>query len=42
MSSRKEGAQIADPAYRQRIAEAVAAGIVDYVLRGRPAVKATK
>ena len=42
MSSRKEGAQIADAAYRQKIAEAVAAGIVDYVLRGRPAVKAAK
>ena len=42
MSSRKEGAQIADPAYRQKIAEAVAAGIVDYVLRGRPVAKATK
>ena len=42
MSSRKEGAQIADPAYRQKIAEAVAAGIVDYVLRGRPAAKAAK
>ena len=42
MSSRKEGAQIADAAYRQKIAEAVAAGIVDYVLRGRPAAKAAK
>jgi N-acetylmuramoyl-L-alanine amidase len=42
MSSRREGAQIADAAYRQKIAEAVAAGIVDYVLRGRPAAKAAK
>ena len=42
MSSRKEGAQIADAAYRQKIAEAVAAGIVDYALRGRPAAKAAK
>jgi N-acetylmuramoyl-L-alanine amidase len=42
MSSRKEGAQIADAAYRQKIAEAVAAGIVDYVLRGRLAAKAAK
>jgi N-acetylmuramoyl-L-alanine amidase len=42
MSSRKEGALIADAAYRQKIAEAVAAGIVDYVLRGRPAAKAAK
>ena len=42
MSSRKEGALIADAAYRQKIAEAVAAGIVDYVVRARPAAKATK
>jgi len=42
MSSRKEGAQIAEAAYRQKIAESVAAGIVDYVLRGRPAAKAAK
>ena len=42
MSSRREGAQIADAAYRQKIAESVAAGIVDYVLRGRPAVKTAK
>ena len=42
ISSRKEGAQIADAAYRQRIAESVAAGIVDYVVRGRPAPKAAK
>jgi N-acetylmuramoyl-L-alanine amidase len=42
MSSRKEGAQIADAAYRQKIAESVAAGIVDYVVRGRPAAKAAK
>jgi len=39
MSSRKEGALIADAAYRQKIAEAVAAGIVDYVVRARPAAK---
>ncbi len=37
MSSRKEGALIAEGAYRQKIAEAVAAGIVDYVLRAKPA-----
>ena len=42
ISSRKEGAQIAEAAYRQRIAESVAAGIVDYVVRGRPAPKAAK
>jgi N-acetylmuramoyl-L-alanine amidase len=42
MSSRKEGAQIAEAAYRQKIAESVAAGIVDFVLRGRPAAKAAK
>jgi N-acetylmuramoyl-L-alanine amidase len=42
MSSRKEGALIADAAYRQKIAEAVAAGIVDYVVRARPAAKAAK
>lgn len=42
MSSRKEGALIADAAYRQKIADAVAAGITDYVLRGRPAAKAAK
>ena len=39
MSSRKEGALIADAAYRQKIAEAVAAGIVDYAVRARPAAK---
>ena len=39
MSSRKEGALIADAAYRQKIAEAVSAGIADYLLRGRPAAK---
>ncbi len=39
MSSRKEGALIADAAYRQKIAEAVSAGIVDYLLGGRPAAK---
>lgn len=42
MSSRKEGALIADAAYRQKIAEAVAAGIVDYALRVRPAAKTAK
>jgi N-acetylmuramoyl-L-alanine amidase len=42
MSSRKEGALIADAAYRQKIAEAVAAGIVDYVVRARPVAKAAK
>ena len=42
MSSRKEGALIADAAYRQKIAEAVAAGIVDYVVRARPPAKAAK
>ena len=39
MSSRKEAALIADAAYRQKIAEAVAAGIVDYVIRARPVTK---
>jgi N-acetylmuramoyl-L-alanine amidase len=39
MSSRKEGALIADAAYRQKIAEAVAAGIVDYVVRARPSAR---
>ena len=42
MSSRKEGALIADAVYRQKIAEAVAAGIVDYVVRARQTAKATK
>jgi len=42
MSSRKEGAQIAEAAYRQKIAEAVAAGIADYALRSRPAAKTAK
>jgi len=42
MSSRKEGALIADAAYRQKIAEAVAAGIVDYVIRARPVAKPAK
>ncbi len=42
MSSRKEGALIADAAYRQKIAEAVAAGIADYAGRARPAPKAGK
>jgi N-acetylmuramoyl-L-alanine amidase len=39
MSNRKEAALIADAAYRQKIAEAIAAGIVDYVVRARPASK---
>jgi N-acetylmuramoyl-L-alanine amidase len=39
MSSRKEAALIADAAYRQKIAEAIAAGIVDYVVRARPATR---
>lgn len=42
MSSRKEGALIAEAAYRQKIADAVAAGIVDYVVRARPAPKPAK
>jgi N-acetylmuramoyl-L-alanine amidase len=42
MSSRKEGALIADAAYRQKIAESVAAGIIDYVVRARPVAKPTK
>ena len=42
MSSRKEGALIADAAYRQKIADAVAAGIVDYVIRARPVAKPAK
>lgn len=33
ISSKSEGAQIANPAYRQKIAEAVAAGISDYAQR---------
>ncbi len=35
MSSRREGALIADPAYRQKLAEAMAAGVADYVARAR-------
>jgi len=42
MSSRKEGALIADAAYRQKIAESVAAGIIDYVVRARPVAKPAK
>jgi N-acetylmuramoyl-L-alanine amidase len=42
MSSRREGALIAQAAYRQKIAEAVAAGVADYVARIRPPAKATK
>ena len=40
MSNRREAGLIADGAYRQKIAEAIAAGIVDYAIRVRPAVKA--
>jgi len=39
MSSRREGALIADGAYRQKIAEAVAAAIGDYASRVRPPAK---
>ena len=39
ISSRKEGAQIAEAAYRQKIADSVAAGIVEYAARVRPAQK---
>jgi N-acetylmuramoyl-L-alanine amidase len=40
MSSRREGALIADGAYRQKIAEAIAAAVGDYASRVRPAPKA--
>lgn len=40
MSSRREGALIADPAYRQRLAEAMAAGVADYVARARAPAQA--
>lgn len=36
VSSKTEGAQIADPNYRQKLAESIAAGIVDYSNRLRP------
>ena len=39
MSSRREGALIADGAYRQKIAEAIAAAVGDYASRVRPAAK---
>jgi N-acetylmuramoyl-L-alanine amidase len=39
MSSRREGALIADGAYRQKVAEAIAAGVSDYAGRVRPAAK---
>jgi N-acetylmuramoyl-L-alanine amidase len=39
ISSRKEGAQIAEAAYRQKIADSVAGGIVEYAARVRPAQK---
>ncbi len=39
ISSQKEGAQIADGAYRQKIADSVAAGIGEYAARVRPAQK---
>ena len=42
MSSRREGALIAEAAYRQKIAEAIAAGVTDYVSRVRPPAKAAK
>jgi N-acetylmuramoyl-L-alanine amidase len=42
MSSRREGALIADGAYRQKIAEAIAAGVSDYASRVRSAAKAGK
>lgn len=35
MSSKEEGAKIANPAYRQKLAEAIAAGITDYNQRFR-------
>jgi len=40
MSSRREGALIADPAYRQKLAEAMAAGVADYVARARAPAQA--
>ncbi|MEI7651075.1 MAG: N-acetylmuramoyl-L-alanine amidase [Verrucomicrobiota bacterium] len=39
ISSRKEGAQIKEDAYRQKIAEAVAIGVAEYAARVRPAQK---
>jgi len=36
VSSKTEGAQIADPNYRQKLAESVAAGIIDYSNRLKP------
>jgi len=36
VSSKTEGAQIADPNYRQKLAESIAAGIIDYSNRLRP------
>ena len=42
MSSRTEGARIAEEAYRQKLAEAVAAGIVDFALRTLPPQKTGK
>lgn len=40
MSNRKEGGLIADGAHRQKLAEAIAAGIMDYVRRASPPTKA--
>lgn len=40
MSNRREGALIADGAYRQKIAEAIAAAVGDFAARVRPAAKA--
>ncbi|MEI7603025.1 MAG: N-acetylmuramoyl-L-alanine amidase, partial [Opitutae bacterium] len=36
ISSQTEGAQIANPNYRQKLAESVAAGITDYSNRLKP------
>ena len=36
VSSQTEGAQIADPNYRQKLAESIATGIIDYCNRLRP------
>jgi N-acetylmuramoyl-L-alanine amidase len=36
ISSQTEGAQIANPNYRQKLAESVAAGIIDYINRLKP------
>jgi N-acetylmuramoyl-L-alanine amidase len=36
ISSQAEGAQIASPNYRQKLAESIAAGIIDYSNRLKP------